>query len=99
MNARSEQSGDVLELMLKTGCGQGEIARIRGEHIDLTAGRIWFHRAKTARSYCVPIFPWMKPLLADLQRNGRLKPGQQVFGIVNPRKALLNSCGRLALPT
>lgn len=98
MNARSQHSADVLELMLKTGCGQGEVAGLRGEHIDLGAGRIWFRRAKTARSYCVPVFPWLKPLIRTMQTSGRIKPGKRVFGIVNPRKALLNSCRRLGLP-
>jgi integrase len=98
MNARSRHSADVLELMLKTGCGQGEVAGLRGEHIDFGAGRIWFRRAKTARSYCVPVFPWLKPLIRIMQNAGRIKPGKRVFSIVNPRKALFKYFISLGLP-
>jgi integrase len=97
-NARSKQSADVLELMLKTGCGQGEIKKMRGEHVDLAGGRIWFHRAKTARSYCIPIYPWLKSLMERFQAEGRLVTGRKVCGITNPRIALTNSCKRLGLP-
>jgi len=97
-NARAQQSADVLELMLKTGCGQGEIKKLSGEHIDLAAGRIWFYRAKTSRAYSIPIYPWLKPLIDKFQSDERLKPGRKVCGITNPRIALMHSCKRLGLP-
>jgi integrase len=97
-NARAQQSADVLELMLKTGCGQGEVKTLRGEHIDLATGRIWFYRAKTSRAYSIPIYPWLKPLVEKFQAEGRLRLGRRVCGITNPRIALMHSCKRLGLP-
>lgn len=91
-------SGEMLTFMLLAGLGQGEVSALTGECFDLEQGVIHVRRLKTQRTYTVPIFPHLKPLVTKLKKHGQLAPGHQVFSIRSPHEALYAACERLELP-
>ena len=81
--------------MALAGIGTAECANLRGEHIDFASNRITLYRKKTDTGYSIPIFPQVKPLFERLQAKGRIKSGEPVFGVKDPKKALGAACKRL----
>jgi integrase len=98
LNAGSEDSADLVEFMGLAGVGTAECANLRGEHIDFAAKRITLYRMKTDTGYAIPIFPQVQLLLQKLQQKGRMQPGQPVFRVRCPKKALAAACKRLGFP-
>ncbi len=73
---RSKQLPTIVHLAVETGMRRGEIAGIRREHIDLTAGWIYLPKTKNGSSRYVPLSPWAKYVLRlyvyDKPRRGRI---------------------------
>jgi integrase len=98
LNADAKESALLVEFMGLAGVGTAECANLKGEHIDLEAGKIWLFRSKTDTGYSIPVFPQLKELLERCQASGRLVTGQPVFKVRDPKKALTNACVRLGYP-
>jgi integrase len=94
-NAEAEKSADLVEFMGLAGIGTAECANLNGEHIDLAAKRITLYRQKTDTGYAIPIFPQLLPFLERLSAKGLIRPGQPVFAVKDPKKALAAACTRL----
>ena len=67
---------------------------------DIGTDKISFVRQKTKRSFQVPIYPWLRPLVGKLQQVRRKDANDEscVFSIRNAGKALENACKRLEYP-
>ncbi len=96
-NADAADSANLVEFMGRAGVGTAECANLMGEHIDLANGRITLYRKKTDTGYMVPIYPQVKTLLERLHAEAKIKNGQSVFKVKNPKKALDAACKRLKL--
>ena len=96
--ADAEDSAELLEFMGLAGVGTAEAYNLLGEHIDFPSGEIRLYRSKTDQGYKVPIFPQVRPLLEKLRDADRLRTGERVFRIRDPKKALTNACLRLKYP-
>jgi integrase len=94
----AEASAELVEFMGLAGVGTAEADTLMGEHIDFQAGNIRLYRSKTDQGFKIPIFPQVRPLLEKLRNAGRIKNGQRVFRIRDPKKALKNACKRLGYP-
>lgn len=94
----AEPSAELIEFMGLAGVGTAEAAALKGEHIDLKTGNIRLYRSKTDQGFKIPIFPQVRPLLEKLCNAGRIKNGERVFRIRDPKKALKNACQRLGYP-
>ena len=98
LNDDAGESAGLVEFMGLAGAGLAECANLKGEHIDLEAGKIWLFRSKTDTGYSIPIFPQLRGLLERYKAEGRLETGQAVFKVRDPKKALTNACTRLKYP-
>ena len=96
-NADAADSADLVEFMGRAGVGTAECANLMGEHLDFTNGRITLYRQKTDVGYVIPIYPQVKALLDRMNEAGKIKNGQFVFKVKNPKKALDAACKRLQL--
>ena len=94
----AEDSAELVEFMGLAGVGTAEAYNLRGEHIDFQAGNIHLYRSKTDQGFKIPIFPQVRPLLEKIRDKGRIKNGQRVFRVRDPKKALTNACKRLQFP-
>jgi len=106
----AEHSADVVQFWALAGGGTAETANLKGEHIDFNKcetgnededavkGEITLFRKKTDTGYTIPLFPAVRPLLEKLRDRGQIKPGQPVFKIRDPKKALRAACERLGIP-
>lgn len=98
LNDDAKESSLLVEFMGLAGVGLAECANLRGEHVDLHAGKIWLFRSKTDTGYSIPVFPQLKQLLEGFRAADRLVTGQPVFKVRDPKKALTNACVRLGYP-
>jgi integrase len=98
LNDDAGESAGLVEFMGLAGVGLAECANLRGEHVDLDAGKIWLFRSKTDTGYSIPIFPQLHDLLQRYKAAGRLVTGQALFEVRDPKKALTNACVRLKYP-
>jgi len=96
-NADAMDSADLVEFMGRAGVGTAECANLKGEHIDFMNGRITLYRKKTDVGYMIPIYPQVKELLERMNEAGKIKRGQAVFKLKDPKKALNAACKRLKL--
>jgi integrase len=96
-NADATDSADLVEFMGRAGVGTAECANLMGENIDFTGGRITLYRKKTDVGYVVPMYPQVKGLLERMNEAGKIKGGQAVFKVKDPKKALDAACKRLKL--
>ena len=89
-SADAKDSGDFLEFIGLAGLGQAEAACLLWEHIDWKAGQFTARRQKTGRTFVVPIFPQLRPLLERLRaEHGGKPPGKaNVFRSRTPRNQL-----------
>jgi integrase len=97
-NAEAEDSADLVEFMGSAGVGTAECSGLRGEHFDFSRQRIVLYRVKTDQGYEIPMFPQVAPLIEKWRASGRLRVGEPVFRIREPKKSLANACKRLGLP-
>ena len=95
LSADANDSADLVEFMGRAGVGTAECANLLGEHIDLANERISLYRKKTDVGYSVPIFPQVRTLLDRLNAEGKIKIGQRVFRVNDPKKSLDAACKRL----
>ena len=65
---------------------------------DDVKGEITLFRKKTDTGYTIPLFPAVRPLLERLRDRGQVKPGESVFKVRDPKKALRAACVRLEVP-
>ena len=96
-NADAKDSADLVEFMGRAGVGTAECANILGEHIDLAGQKITLYRQKTDVGYSIPIYPQLKPFLDRISNEGRIKAGEPLFRIKDPKKALDAAAKRLNL--
>ena len=96
-SADSKDSGDFLEFIGLAGLGQAEAGCLLWEHIDWKAGQFTARRQKTGRTFVVPIYPQLRPLLERLRaEHGGKPPGKEnVFKIKDAKKAISKACVRL----
>ena len=94
-NADAQESADLVEFMGRAGVGTAECANLLGQHINLKEERITLYRKKTDIGYSIPIFPQLKPLIERFKQEGRIRVGEPVFGVKDPKKALDAACKRL----
>jgi integrase len=76
----------------------GEVAALTKASIDWKKIKISVNRLKAGRSFIVPIFPQLEPLLRRLYENAGEDPNAALFQISSAKKALIGSCSRLKLP-
>ncbi len=98
LNPDAGDSADLVEFMGKAGVGTAECANILGEHVNLDASLITLHRRKTDTGYAIPIFPQLRPLVERFQQEGRIRVGERLFRVKDPKKALDAACRRLQFP-
>ena len=96
-NRDADDSGDFIEFLGLAGLGQAEAANLKREHVDLESGRLLIYRQKTSTPFWLPIFPQLRALIEKLCAGK--KHHEHLFEINQARKALTNSCKRLAFPT
>lgn len=97
-NRRCGRSADFVEFLGLSGIGNGEAAALTKASIDWRKMKISVNRLKTGRSFMVPIFPQLEPLLRRLYDEAGEDPNSPLFKISNAKKALIGSCSRLKLP-
>jgi integrase len=97
-SADAGDSADLVEFMGLAGVGTAECANLRGEHLGFDNGYITLYRKKTDVGCTIPIFPQLKPLLDRFKQEGRIRVGEPVFQIKDPKKALGAACKRLKFP-
>ncbi len=97
-NCDAQDSADLVEFMGRAGVGTAECANLKGEHIDLINGRITLYRVKTDIGYVVPLYPQVKVLLERMNTEGKIKRGESVFRVKDPKRALDAACTRLKFP-
>jgi integrase len=97
LNPEANESADLVEFMGRAGVGTAECGNLRGEHIKFESGHIALYRKKTDVGYTIPIFPQLRPLLERFKQEGKIKVGEPVFRIQDPKKALSSACKRLKL--
>ena len=94
----AQDTADLVEFMGLSGAGTAECANLKGEHIHFASNRITLYRQKTGTGFSIPIFPQLLPFLKRLEAKGNFNPGQQVFRVESPKKALATACKRLGFP-
>ncbi|MBE7157216.1 MAG: tyrosine-type recombinase/integrase, partial [Rhodospirillales bacterium] len=99
-NADAQDSGDFVEFIGLAGLGQAEAGSLLWEHINWGAGELVARRHKTGRTFKVPLFPQLRPLLERLraERGGNPPGGERVFKIKDAKHAISEACARLELP-
>jgi len=97
-SAEAADSGDLVEFMGLAGVGTAECGNILGEHVDFQNEVITLYRTKTDTGYRIPIFPQLKDLLKRMADRGRIKRGEKVFKVYDPKKCLIQACKRLDFP-
>lgn len=97
-NADAEDTADLVEFMGAAGVGTAECANLVGENVDFGNKRIRLYRSKTETGYVIPMYPQALALLEKLRLRGQIKPGEPVFRIRDPKKALSAACARLKYP-
>jgi integrase len=97
-NAEAENTADLVEFMGRAGVGTAECANLRGEHVDLKKKEIILYRRKTDVGYVIPIYPQLQEFIDRLAKRGRIRTGQPVFEVKDPRKGLTAACKRLKYP-
>jgi integrase len=96
-NPDHEESANFLEFLGRAGVGQAEAASVKWR--DINGEKITFVRRKTQREFQIPIYPWLKPLMARLHAARTSDDGEQnIFKIKDAGHALDNACERLSLP-
>lgn len=94
-NARSMQSGDLVEFMGLAGVGNAEARNLTWGDIDFKSQKITLFRQKTRQGYRIPLFPQVKGLLSAMKKRENPKPVQKVFTTKDAKKALAAACERL----
>lgn len=91
-------SANFAEFLGRAGIGQAEAVGLNWEDIDEEREVIHYRRKKTKRAFSTPIFPWIKPLLAQLRTDAEPNPRGPVFKVKNVKNALGGATERLGLP-
>lgn len=93
------ESADLIEFMGLAGLGQAECAAMTWGDINFNTESISVIRKKTGERFSVPIYPQLRPQLERMnsERTNPL-PGDRVFKVKDPKKALESACKRLKLP-
>ena len=95
LSVLAADSADLVEFMGRAGVGIAECANLRGEHVNFENGHITLYRQKTDVGYTIPIFPQLKPLLDRFKQEGKMRLGEPLFSVQDPKKALGAACKRL----
>ena len=95
LNREAQDSADFIEFLGLAGLGQAEASSITRADVDLDKATIRTFRHKTERGFEIPIYPQLWPLVKRLCK-GKTHD-DPILPIKNARKALTQSCKRLAL--
>jgi len=68
-NAEAEDSADFVEFLGSAGLGQAEASSLTWGDVDWTLNYLHIKRHKTQARFQVPIYEWLKPLLARLEKS------------------------------
>lgn len=98
LNARRNDSADLVEFMGLAGVGNAEAGNLTWGDVDFEGGRITLFRQKTRRGFQVPLYPQLRALLAKRRGEEPRKPTEPVFPFKSARKSLWNACERLGYP-
>ena len=90
IKSRSLESYLQLKFILLLGVGKAEAKGLTGGAVNWTTSKIAFVRKKTGEPFEVPIYPWAKEFIRQLEP--RFQPGVPVFDWRNPRRALITAC-------
>lgn len=96
----SNEARQFTALLGNAGIGQAEAASMRVRDLGSEADRhLNFTRQKTKKQFRVPIYPWLRPLVAELRAQHKLStPETRVFTIQNVKTPLASACRNLGLP-
>lgn len=93
---RQDDAADFAAFLGLAGVGQAEAAVVEWESVQ--ADRIRFLRIKTRAAFYVPIYPWLRPLLAELREKAGPNPSGPIFRVRDVKHSLASACRRLGLP-
>jgi len=96
-NSHAKESADFLEFLGRAAVGQAEAASLNWPQVDLEKREILFKRVKTGKTYSVPIFDDLLPLMKRA-RNEATDLNGRVFKINDAKKALNHACLRMGFP-
>ena len=97
-NSVHESSADFIEFIGHSGLGNGEVANILHQDVDLNRNRIFIRRVKTDTGFYIPIFPKLKPVVLRLTNNAASSPEDRLLSVKNVKKSLGAACRELGLP-
>ncbi len=97
LNAEADDSADFVEFEGLAGLGQAEAGSLKWGDVDWARNVLHVKRHKTQERFQLPIYEWLKPLLARLEKKcmSPPAPGANVFKIKDAKKALAAACKRL----
>jgi hypothetical protein len=93
----STEARQFLSLLGNAGIGQAEASGMRVR--DLGATHLFFIRQKTKKQFRVPIYPWLRDLVAELRaKHANSGADEHVFTILDVKTPLASACRNLGLP-
>ncbi|MGJ8643345.1 MAG: tyrosine-type recombinase/integrase [Luteolibacter sp.] len=95
LNAKREDSADLVEFMGLAGVGNAEVKNLTWGDVDFDSGRITLFRQKTRRGFQVPLYPKLRALLECRKAKRKTNPKDLVFKFHTARKALSTACEKL----
>jgi integrase len=96
-----DESADFVQFLGLAGLGLAEVSSLTWADVDLVRAQIITFRQKTRMGFPVPIYPQARPLLEKrlalaIKLTGRQpSPGDKVFSVSDPKKAIEAACLRL----
>lgn len=97
-NSRHDSSADFVEFMGLSGLGNGEVANLRVQDVNLSAGRLSIRRQKTSTGFHIPIFPRLRPLVEKLMGKGDRAPDEKLLKTSEAKHSLESACRTLKYP-
>ncbi|QTN32952.1 tyrosine-type recombinase/integrase [Akkermansiaceae bacterium] len=98
LNARREDSADLVEFLGLAGVGNAEVKNLTWGDVDFATERITLFRQKTRRGFQVPLYPQLRELMERRKGKEPRKPRDPVFPFHSARKALQTACDKLGYP-
>lgn len=81
-----------------SGLGNGEVANLRVQDVNLSAGRLSIRRQKTSTGFHIPIFPRLRPLVEKLMGKGDRAPDEKLLKTSEAKHSLESACRTLKYP-
>lgn len=97
----SRHASQFIELLGGAGVGQAEAASMVVRDLGVTGPdeRLVFIRQKTKKRFQVPVYPWLRNLVAELRDDHKLStPETPVFTIKDVKTPMATACRNLKFP-